>query len=142
MTIQDSRIAFGPEALSRFNQLIEEVMVELIGDGVPAALVRSIETRTRLSQSCSALLATGGPIPRSSSSCSGHYATRFRPANTRPLQGGWPCPRAFHWVRMACALVTLASINPERLGENRLGRPSRSAEKRSGTKCLRGKLVL
>lgn len=50
MTIQDSRTAFGPEALSRFNQIIEEVMVELIGDGVPAALVRSIETRTRLSQ--------------------------------------------------------------------------------------------
>ncbi len=29
------RIAFGPEALSRFTQIIEEVSSELIGDGVP-----------------------------------------------------------------------------------------------------------
>ena len=40
MTIQDSRIAFGPEALSRFNHILDEVIEELIGDGVPAALVR------------------------------------------------------------------------------------------------------
>lgn len=50
MTIQDSRTAFGPEALSRFNHILEEVIEELIGDGVPAALVRSTEMRTRLSQ--------------------------------------------------------------------------------------------
>ena len=28
MTIQDSRIAFGPEALSRFNHILEEVIEE------------------------------------------------------------------------------------------------------------------
>lgn len=50
MTLQESRIAFGPEALSRFTLILEEVMVDLIGDGVPAALVRSIEVRTKLSQ--------------------------------------------------------------------------------------------
>jgi hypothetical protein len=38
------RIAFGPEALSRFTQIIEEVASELVGDGVPA------EMRTRLAQ--------------------------------------------------------------------------------------------
>ena len=44
------RIFFGPEALSRFTQIIDEVASELIGDGVPAAQVRSIEMRTRLGQ--------------------------------------------------------------------------------------------
>ena len=44
------RIAFGAEALSRFTQIIEEVASELVGDGVPAAQVRSTEMRTRLAQ--------------------------------------------------------------------------------------------
>ena len=44
------RIAFGPEALSRFTQIIEEVAVELVDDGVPAAQMRSTEMRTRLAQ--------------------------------------------------------------------------------------------
>ena len=44
------RIAFGPEALSRFTQIIEEVSSELVGDGVPAAQVRSAEMRTRLAR--------------------------------------------------------------------------------------------
>ena len=44
------RVAFGPEALSRFSQIIEEVASELVGDGVPAAQVRSTEMRTRLAQ--------------------------------------------------------------------------------------------
>ena len=49
MTIQELRTAFGPESLTRFNRILEEVMVDLIGDGIPAVVVRSIETRTRLS---------------------------------------------------------------------------------------------
>ena len=44
------RIAFGPEALSRLTQIIEEVALELVGDGVPASQVHSIEMRTRLAQ--------------------------------------------------------------------------------------------
>ena len=44
------RIAFGPQALSRFTQIIEEVASELIGDGIPAAQVRSTEMRTRPAQ--------------------------------------------------------------------------------------------
>ena len=44
------RIAFGPEALSRFTQIIQEVSSELVGDGVPAAQVRSAEMRTRLAR--------------------------------------------------------------------------------------------
>jgi hypothetical protein len=50
MTIQESRSAFGPESLSRFACILEEVAADLIGDGVPAVVVRSIEMRTRLSQ--------------------------------------------------------------------------------------------
>jgi hypothetical protein len=49
MTIQEPRNAFGPESLTRFSRILEEVMVDLIGDGVPAVVVRSIETRTKLS---------------------------------------------------------------------------------------------
>jgi hypothetical protein len=49
MTIQELRTAFGPESLTRFTRILEEVMVDLIGDGIPAVVVRSIETRTRLS---------------------------------------------------------------------------------------------
>jgi len=37
MAYMRDRIAFGPEALSRFTQIIEEVASELVGDGVPAA---------------------------------------------------------------------------------------------------------
>ena len=49
MTIQEPRSAFGPESLTRFSRILEKVMVDLIGDGVPAVVVRSIETRTKLS---------------------------------------------------------------------------------------------
>jgi len=45
------RIAFGPKALSRFTNIIEEVAVELGGDGV---MLRSTEMRTRLAQRLSA----------------------------------------------------------------------------------------
>jgi hypothetical protein len=43
----NERIAFGPKALSRFTQIIEEVAMEVVDDGV---LVRSTEMRTRLAQ--------------------------------------------------------------------------------------------
>ena len=49
-TFIKGRIAFGPEALSRFTQIIEEVALELVGDGVPASQVHSTEMRTRLAQ--------------------------------------------------------------------------------------------
>ena len=44
------RIAFGPEALSRFTQIIEEVASELVADGVLSVQARSTEMRTRLAQ--------------------------------------------------------------------------------------------
>ena len=50
MAFDRTRIAFGPQALSRFTQIIEEVASELVGDGVPAAQVRSAEMRTMLAQ--------------------------------------------------------------------------------------------
>ena len=37
-------------SLSRFTQIIEEVALELVRDGVPASQVHSIEMRTRLAQ--------------------------------------------------------------------------------------------
>ena len=49
MTIQEPRSTFGPESLTRFSRILEDVMVDLIGDGVPAVEVRSIETRSKLS---------------------------------------------------------------------------------------------
>jgi len=50
MPFHRARIAFGPEALSRFTQIIEEVTVDLLDDGLPAELMRSEEMRTRLAQ--------------------------------------------------------------------------------------------
>jgi hypothetical protein len=50
MSLDGARIAFGPEALSRFTQILEEVTVDLLDDGLPAELVRSDEMRTRLAQ--------------------------------------------------------------------------------------------
>jgi hypothetical protein len=47
MALIKERIAFGPKALSRFSQIIEEVASELAADGV---LPRSTEMRTRLAQ--------------------------------------------------------------------------------------------
>jgi hypothetical protein len=44
------RTAFGPEALSRFTQILDEVTADLVDDGVPAELGRSNEMRTRLAQ--------------------------------------------------------------------------------------------
>ena len=38
--------AFDPEALSRLTQILEEVTVDLVGDGVPIEQVRSAEMRT------------------------------------------------------------------------------------------------
>jgi hypothetical protein len=49
-SIKEQRIAFGPEALSRFTQIIEEVASELVGDGVLSAQACSTEMRTRLAQ--------------------------------------------------------------------------------------------
>jgi hypothetical protein len=50
MPFERARIAFGPEALSRFTQIIEEVTVDLLDDSLPAELMRSEEMRTRLAQ--------------------------------------------------------------------------------------------
>ena len=38
MPFDRARIAFGPEALSRFTQIIEEVTVDLLDDGLPVEL--------------------------------------------------------------------------------------------------------
>ena len=40
MSVERARVAFGPEALSRFSQIIEEVSLNLIDDGLTAELVR------------------------------------------------------------------------------------------------------
>ena len=48
--INNARIAFGPAASSRFTQIIEEVTVDLVGDGLAAELVRSDEMRRKLAQ--------------------------------------------------------------------------------------------
>ena len=45
---RQARMAFGPEALSRFTQIIEEVTVDLIDDGLSAELVRSDGIQTKL----------------------------------------------------------------------------------------------
>ena len=50
LAFDKARTAFGPEALSRLAQILEEVMVDLVGDGVPIEQVRSAEMRTRLAQ--------------------------------------------------------------------------------------------
>jgi hypothetical protein len=50
MSVDKARIAFGPEALSRFSQIIEEVSLNLIDDGLTAELVRSDEMRRKLAQ--------------------------------------------------------------------------------------------
>jgi hypothetical protein len=34
MSVERARITFGPEALSRFNQIIEEVSLNLVDDGL------------------------------------------------------------------------------------------------------------
>ena len=43
IAVDKARIAFGPEAMSRFSQIIEEVSLNLIDDGLTAELVRSDE---------------------------------------------------------------------------------------------------
>jgi len=48
MPFDRARIAFGPEALSRFTQIIDEVAADLATDGMPAELVRSEAMRTKL----------------------------------------------------------------------------------------------
>jgi hypothetical protein len=45
-----ARTAFGPEALSRFTRILDEVALDLIGDGASPEWVRSKEMRTRLAQ--------------------------------------------------------------------------------------------
>ena len=50
MPFDRARIAFGPEALSRFTRILEEVTVDLVADGLPVDLMRSEEMRTRLAQ--------------------------------------------------------------------------------------------
>ena len=50
MKSKKTRNAFGPQSLSRFSQILEEVIMELVGDGVPTETVRSSEMRTRLAQ--------------------------------------------------------------------------------------------
>jgi hypothetical protein len=69
MMINNARIAFGPAALSRFTQIIEEVTVDLVGDGLAAELVRSDEMRRKRPKGCSASLASGGQILKLSSFC-------------------------------------------------------------------------
>jgi hypothetical protein len=48
MSVERARITFGPQALSRFNQIIEEVSLNLVDDGLAAELVKSDEMRRKL----------------------------------------------------------------------------------------------
>lgn len=48
--VDKARTAFGPEALARLTQILEEVTLDLVGDGVPVEQARSTEMRTRLAQ--------------------------------------------------------------------------------------------
>ena len=48
MSVDRARTALGPEALSRFNQIIEEVSLNLVDDGLAAELVKSDEMRRKL----------------------------------------------------------------------------------------------
>ncbi len=48
VSIDRASIAFGPEALSSFTQILEEVTVDLIDDGLSAELMRSDGMRTKL----------------------------------------------------------------------------------------------
>lgn len=50
MAVNRARIAFGPEALSRFNLIIEEVSLNLVDDGLAAELVKSDEMRRKLAK--------------------------------------------------------------------------------------------
>jgi hypothetical protein len=50
VAVDKARTAFGPEALSRFTQMLQEVTLDLVGDGVPVEQMRSAEMRTRLAQ--------------------------------------------------------------------------------------------
>ena len=50
MKSKKTRNAFGPQSLSRCSQILEEVIMELVGDGVPTETVRSSEMRTRLAE--------------------------------------------------------------------------------------------
>ena len=50
MSVDRARIGFGPGALSRFNQIIEEVSLNLVDDGLVADQVRSDEVRRKLAQ--------------------------------------------------------------------------------------------
>ena len=69
MAVDRARIAFGPEALSRFSQIIEEVSLDLVDDGLAAELVRSDEMRKKLAIRLLGFAATGGQILKSSSFC-------------------------------------------------------------------------
>jgi len=69
MAFDRTRIAFGPEALSRFTQIIEEVASELVGDGVPAARCDQPKCAQGWPRDYSAWLASGGQILKLSSSC-------------------------------------------------------------------------
>jgi hypothetical protein len=55
--INHARIAFGRAALSTFTQIIEDVTVDLVGDGLAAKLVRSDEMRRKLAQKVARLRA-------------------------------------------------------------------------------------
>ena len=48
MSVDRARIAFGPEEMSRFNAILEEVSLDLIDDGLTTELVRSDEMRNKL----------------------------------------------------------------------------------------------
>ena len=63
------RIAFGPQALSRFTQIIEEVASELIGDGISAARRAQPKCAQGWPRGYSAWLASGGQILKLSNSC-------------------------------------------------------------------------
>ena len=50
MSVDRARITFGPEAMSRFNHIIEDVSLNLVDDGLTAELVKSDEMRRKLAK--------------------------------------------------------------------------------------------
>ena len=91
MSVERARVAFGPEALSRFSQIIEEVSLNLIDDGLTAELVRSDEMRRKLARKLMGFASHWWTDSQIKQLLLRSCATRSRlPAGTRPRRGmGW-----------------------------------------------------
>jgi hypothetical protein len=130
MSVDRARTAFGPEALSRFNQIIEEVSLNLVDDGLAAELVKSDEMRRKLAIRLLGFARLWWTDTQIKQLLLRTLRNQISASQNQTRRGGRPEQKISDRIEMAggrCVALILVSMSLKLFGENQFGLPEVSA---------------